>query len=74
MTSAKRHKQRSCKSYHDSVTTARMFMSNGYNRNHGKIKTVDPYRATGLAKTNIFQRIANFIKKMVSGFRKQDRG
>lgn len=48
---------------------------NGNTKNHGKKREVDPYRATGLTKKlSISQRIANFIKKVVSGFRKQDRG
>ena len=75
MTSAAKHKQRSHRSHKNSMATARMFMSNRFERSHGKVREVDPYKATGLTKKqNIFQKIANFIKKMVSGIRKQDRG
>lgn len=75
MTSAAKHRERSHKTYRNSMAAASSFMSSGYSRNHGKIREVDPYKATGLTKKqNILQRIANFIKKMVSGFRKQDRG
>ena len=75
MTSAAKHRERSHRSHKNSVATARMFMSNGYNRNHGKVKAADPYKAIGLTKgSNIFQRIMKVIKQMVSGFRKQDRG
>lgn len=75
MTSAVKHMARSHKTYKDSTAASRLFMVNGNIKNHGKVREVDPYRATGLSKgLNIFQRIANFIKKMVSGFRKQDRG
>jgi hypothetical protein len=75
MTSAAKHMARSRRSHKNSMATARMFMSNRFERSHGKVREVDPYKATGISKKpNIFQKIANFIKKLVSGFRKQDRG
>jgi hypothetical protein len=74
MTSAAKHKERSHKTYHNSAAAAKTFMTYGGVRHHGKIREIDPYRATGLTKKlNVFQRIINYIRSAL-GIRKQDRG